>query len=521
MSSFKAMKTRLARKESARWAVDSNVGFLFTIVVVVMLLRFSIEIHTTISYDEATYANVGAEALAGDFSQRHSAVALDGSLIFPIFAAISSDFDTDSGLHMLSKILNIVTIFMVLYTTLRLFDLRAAIIAVTFFGLSSMSFKLSNLAVADSLALPLLAIALYIGIVSAWYETHEAQRVRLLFSGALAGAAVLTKFLAVFFIPAWFLSLVAVYTYRKQDGFLEFNALLSFSVIVGGYMLFNPATVNALLENGFLLNVIPTDVPSIMMQIIRDGGVLIILGILGGVVLTFKGLRTGNWQQRIVYMFIAPLLLVAIHALLLYQIVTLNAHALWIYLIYAGIFLAPLAGYAADKIVLRLMHTRHQNRSLALVGMFATIILVSIFVEYTLDSYWGFYHSWPNVADTVEFLQDYGITDETRILAENAEVYEYYLDMGAADRDVWSNTFNMSFAGVEGLEAMQIAIALGFFDLVILDDFATPEKNADIRTTLQTYNYTLAYSQKAQSLSTGQQAAVEVYTKAKGALDDS
>jgi hypothetical protein len=173
-----------------------------------------------------------------------------------------------------------------------------------------------------------------------------------------------------------------------------------------------------------------------------------------------------------------------------------------------------LAGFALTQIIHK-SRQRDQNKTAfyRLAAALTIFIMLAWFVEYGLGRNWGFQHSWPNVRNVVNYLGSQEITLDTRILAEQSAVYEYYFDFGSNDRNVWSNTFYMEYRGFTGEEAMLAGIRDQYFDYVILDDYYTPEKNRQLEAALRAAGYTISYREpEPQELSTAQIISARVYS---------
>jgi hypothetical protein len=175
--------------------------------------------------------------------------------------------------------------------------------------------------------------------------------------------------------------------------------------------------------------------------------------------------------------------------------------------------IAPLAGYLCGQAVARVRDIDGPwSLPARLIGLAGTVAIVALGLNYAVARNQGFQRSWPDVSGTVAYLREAGIQPGEPVLAAGSQVYEYYLDLGAAHRDMWSNTWYLRYDGHEGLDAMRRAAADRYFTWVILDSYYTPEIDRALEPDLLSAGYRLVYSDP-QHLSTGIDADLRVYQR--------
>lgn len=510
-------------------AADSAGGagrewLLFALLLVVaFLIRFSLEPANTIFYDEAVNATLGAEVLAGDFSQNATAWTF-GSYLYPLTAGTADAIGGDVGLRLWSAALGMVMLLGVFGTTRRLFGLRAALWAALLFGLAGGSIGLGQMAVYDSLSAPLLSLAL-LCMVNAAFAEGRAMRVYLLAAGVLYSLSALSKYIALLYFPALFLAGIALFLAGftlflgrerpLQQLFMWFVPVVT--LILGAYLLLNHEALLFMLANSGTLLRVESNRSEIVWTIVAEIGPLL-PAVLAGVwfVRTSDAYRGGERPRwiRVVLPLLILALLLAVFTAPLYQIVSRNIQSLWKHLVFASLFLAPLAGFGIERMTQVVRQPGRRGLALRLGYALVLVLAVGSFVKAGLDRNWGLQHSWPNASGAIEYLRGADWNLDMRVLAEQAAVYEYYFDLGPNDRDVWSNTFYMEYRELRGLDAMLKGIEDRYFTHVILDDYYTPEKNQAIEAALQQHGYVEVYRDPVpQELSTGQTIEIRIYER--------
>lgn len=494
-----------------------EVVVFLLLLVVTFLLRFSVEPFNTLFYDEAVNATLGREILGGDFSQNATAWTF-GSYLYPFTAAIANQLGGEVGLRLLSAVLSTISTGLVFFTALRLFNAHTALWAMALFGLAGGSISLGQIAVYDTLGLPFLALALFF-IVSSVFEQGPKQIVFLIAAGVAASLSVLSKYIGVLFLPTLFLVGLTLYLSRQQSIRSLFLIFAPVSMaILGTYFLLNREALISLLTNRNTLLFVPEDRLFIMRTVILEiGGLALgaVVGLYFAYQKAFSQPERPSPLARRLLLVLAPVLFAAMFAAPLYQMLSENIQSLWKHNIYTSVFLTPLAAYALANLIPLIRSDRFRTRvSLRIVYALAVFSFLYWFVNTGLDRNWGLQHSWPNISGALQYLKTQTIDLDTRILAEQSAVYEYYFDLGANDRDVWSNTFYMEYRDLQGLDAMLKGIADHYFDYVILDDYYTPDENPVLEQALAENGYSVVFREAdPQSLSTGQIANIRIFAK--------
>jgi hypothetical protein len=243
-------------------------------------------------------------------------------------------------------------------------------------------------------------------------------------------------------------------------------------------------------------------------------GVVVLIALAGMLQFSKTSVGSPGYRAGWAIFFAAiliPFLTLTLLAAPVYHLVEENIRSLWKHLVYSLIFLSPLAGYGLASIVRQ--YRLYQGRGaiyFRVGGAAITIACLVWFVDHSLDRNWGLHHSWPNVTGVVEYLESERLTKDSHVLAEGAQIYEYYFDFGLKDRDTWNNTWYMEYKGRQGTEAMTAAITDREFDFVVLDGYYNPGSTQDLELASIMAGYTLGY-EESQKLSSGDNIHLRVY----------
>jgi 4-amino-4-deoxy-L-arabinose transferase-like glycosyltransferase len=493
-------------------------GVFALLVVVIFLLRFTGESFNTVFYDEAVNATLGQEIWAGDFSQNATSWTF-GSYMYPFLAGAVNQLAGETGLRLLSATLSTLSAVLVFFITHRLFTINAALWAMALFGLSGGSISLGQLAVYDTLGLPLMAGAL-LSIVQSAFANGRGRGRWLVVAGMLFSLSVLAKYIGILFLPALLLAAVMLYLAREDVPSILplFTVFLLVVVsILGLYFALNFDALLSLLTERNTLLYVASDRRSIVDTFIIEAGIILPLALLGMLFLRsapfYRHGRRSTDQVKLLTVLL-PVFFVTTFAPQLYQVYSENIQSLWKHTVYTAAFLTPLAGFALIRLTQKSQERdQHGTRIYRVAVALAIFAMLAWFIEYGLGRNWGFQNSWPNARNVVNYLRAQDISLDTRILAEQSAVYEYYFDFGPNDRDVWSNTFYMEYRGLQGEEAMIGGIQDHFFDYVILDDYYTPDTNRKLEAALRAAGYSVSYQEpEPQELSTDQVISARVFT---------
>jgi hypothetical protein len=436
-----------------------------------------------------------------------------GSYIYPLIAALLNYGAGEAGLRMLSAVLSTAAAVAVYRATVRLFDSESAFWAMLIFGMTAISIDMGQFAVYDAPLVLLIAGALFFVIRAA--EAERGEHGFLLVAAACAALGVLTKYIGALYLPT--IIFVAAICYLRQGRPL-WPILTSFvlpaTALVGAYVWVNSGDLVMLLSGE--AGVDPGVRAQIWADIWAEIGVTSLLAIASLGLLIWRGLGSARREptpRRILWAVLIAGLAVSIFAAPIYHLALANIHSAWKHSVYTLIFIAPLVGYLCAQIVGAVRGIEGSwSLPVRLIGLAVTVVIVSLGLNYAMGRNNGFQRSWPNVGGAVSYLREAGLQPGQPVLAAGSQVYEYYLDMGAANRDMWSNTWYLRYQDLQGLDAMRAAVADHHFAWVILDDYYTPEIDRALDPDLLAAGYRLRYSDRQQT-SIGIEALIRIYQK--------
>jgi|GEM_PF-986354 len=492
--------------------ISRHVILACVLLALTFVLRFDGKPLNTIFYDEAIYATMGREMLAGDFSQ-HPITWTYGSALYPAVASISNMMGGENGLRLLSAVLSTTTAICIFLTTLRLFGKDAALWAAALFALAGTSIGLGQMAVYDSLSVPLLAIALLCLVYSAYH--YQWTTYLLLIAGCSAGLAVLAKYTAGLLLPPLLLVGVMIYLARGRSIFNLIVLVFPIVLILLQYIVMNFADLMQLVAATSDITKAGTGHGIIAWTILAQVGPILAVGALSILILPYAPFYRKHitFPNSLLHALVITCLAVSLTAVPLYHLLSGTTQSLWKHTVYMLVFFAPLAGYGLDTLIRYYQKSARKFRPIMrLSWAMVTLVVTLLYLHLSLNMNWGLRHSWPNVTQAVSYLSTYNWTRDTRLLAEQSAVYEYYFDLGAFDRSVWTNTFYMEYGGLTGADAMTAAIDDHYFDLVILDDYYTASINHSLEEALLKSGYTLVYRDaQPQALTTSQSIIIRIY----------
>lgn len=492
--------------------VQSRISLEAGLVILLLGLTFALRI-TNLNYnipfvDEAIYATVGEEILAGQDLQVASAWMF-GSYFYPIAAYYSNEIAGLVGQRALSAVLSTTAALFVFLTAWRLFDLKSGIWALFLFGLSGSSISVGQFGTYDVMGLPFLAISLYCLVAAALTAHPRRQTVYLLLGGLTFSLSFLGKYIALLYLPT--LVLIGAVLFRNQGKSLRplFDRFLALiAVLIGAYVLYFLFDLANVLkgENSSQL----ADRLIILQVIAEENGLAFVLAGVGTVAAAAPFLRRAVSQRdRLLLVSAALALFAATMALPAYHVMSSNIRALEKHTVYALIFLSPLAGFGLATIIRHVQGLK--RRRVQVAGALLTIGALMWVVNYALDRNWGFQNSWPNVSDAIQYLREHGVNENSLVLASGSAIYEYAFDFNIwSNRNIWYSTWYMKYKDIEGVEAMKLAIADRAVDYVILDDYYTPEMNAVLEPLLEAAGYRLDW-QEALELGSGDTIRVRIF----------
>jgi hypothetical protein len=112
------------------------------------------------------------------------------------------------------------------------------------------------------------------------------------------------------------------------------------------------------------------------------------------------------------------------------------------------------------------------------------------------------------------YLRNSGLNENSRVLAEGMDIYEYYFDFGADDRQVWNNFWYMDYGGISGQEGALAAIRDHVLDFVIVEDYYLAGIRERVIPILKESGYVVGWEEK-QELRSGGTIILQVFIKGK------
>ena len=285
-----------------------------------------------------------------------------------------------------------------------------------------------------------------------------------------------------------------------------------------------PELVRVFTEQGFSL----VSRSLILESLGREIGLVALLALVGLVLLVNLISKGGNrdltpliWDgvPRLVSRFsryqvpvLLTLLILAWMAAPLQHLITANGRSLWKNCAYSLIFLSPLAGYCVATIV-KLLRPRGLMANLP--GVFLLCAGFYYFADQSMDSNWSFQRSWPNTESEITYLRESGLDQNSRVLAEGMDIYEYYFDFGVTDREVWNSFWYMEYGGLSGQEGALAAIRDHALDFVIVDNYYYPGIRERVDPILAEAGYIVGW-QEEQILRSGETVLLQVFVRGDG-----
>lgn len=487
--------------------------------------------YNTLFEDEAINAVVGKDLLGGIYSR--NAISFHfGSYLYPALSAIINKAGGVTAIRLASAVLMCLTTAFIYFTTRKLFGRKASLFGMMLFSFSGIILNLGQLAVYDSLALPFLAASLFLLVTASTSQQHQEHLI--LASSACAILATLSKYIGLIYLPALFLTALALFWLKGAPLRQVLVTLFKYFVlpIVQALSVYAAFYWNELTqvfqEQGFSLA--PR---SLILKIIgQEIGFILPLALIGLVLLVFafthdRNLNSQpslwseksqiNWHKlpRASHILIFALFFILLCAWLaapLQHLLSANARSLWKNCAYSLIFLSPLAGYCLAEVV---QFLRSRNLTVNVIGILSLCAGTFYFANKALDSNWSFHRSWPNTEEAIAYLRKAGLDENSRVLAEEMDVYQYYFASEIDNSQVWNNFWYMEYGGVSGAEGALAAIRDGALDFVIIDDYYFPGIRERVTPVLAESGYVLDWQNK-QTLRSGETILLQIFIPGKG-----
>lgn len=495
----------------------STVAILAAIVLfAVFLSRVADPGYNTAFVDEAIYLSIGQRVLQGNFYD-NALQWLFGSYLYPVLVALANNlFDAGLiGARILSALLSTAATLSIFLLTRRLFHDIAALLAMLFFGFAGVSMFVGTLATYDSLGIALLATAAALLAYGLTSNNPRAQRRYYFLAALLFTASVLSKYIALAFLPSLGL-LMGLYLLEKrwsQLWRLSLYFILPVGLLFGLYcwMTFEHL---AIFFAEFGKHSVETASRPAILELMSDSiRVPLLLGLIG----VASGFRCASRWQRVAVLILlaAGLTLPVMHFL------TANMRSLDKSLVYALLFIAPLAGVGTYQLWGWFQRHIHGRFSHGLVFALCSLYLLLAFQVWQ-DQFWGLQRSWPDAGPVLAFLAEVPVSPETHILAEGGPIYDYHLDWG--NQTNLLNTWDLHFryGDAQGEAAMALAVAEQHFDYLIFDGYFTPELNDRLKAIAWQAGYEVVFSQvvRVRNKTAEQEIFLEVYAAQSEAISE-
>jgi 4-amino-4-deoxy-L-arabinose transferase-like glycosyltransferase len=433
--------------------IDTPVVLSGVVLGLLVLLHLSnLSTHTAF-YDEALYTVIGRKLL--QHVPQYPAVRwITGSDLYPLIAGLASSV-FDAGLYgarLVSVACSTGAALAVALLTGRLFNKTAALLALMVFGFAGVSQLVGQLATYDGLGIAALAGAtalLVYGLTTA--DRQSQQRYLLLAAGCFA-LSVLSKYVALMFIPVVLMLVVLLVDYKDRPRarrILQYF-LLPAGVILGAYILFYHEDLAVLVTTVQEHTWQPATRLEILQTMLQDGGIVGLLGLLGSIHLARSRHRARG----------TILLLCWLAALVFptYHLLTGNIRSLDKHIAYALVFLAPLAGWGVvqtlDWIAQRV--PRPGRQALATLGV---ILLLLGAIQVELNRGAGLVHSWPDKQATLDYLRTLAVPPGTHVLAEGSDIYTLALGWETSVDPISTWDTGFTHGGATGVAAMKAGLA--------------------------------------------------------------
>ncbi len=515
-------------KDDLRLQIDLETLLFLFVLGLILLIRVTNLNYNSLFVDEAANLLGGHDLLIGRFD-RSITTWFGGSYLYPLIVTFADSLGGVWGARLVSAILTTLTAVFVYLAAQKLFGRRPAFWAMTIFGLTGASISLGQMAVYDVLCLPFLALAFYL-LVEAVHREGRSERNYLLAAGLSYAVAVLGKYTAIFYLPALGLFASALYEAQsRRHGIPRLVGwfLLPAGLLLGAYVFhyFNDLVL-VFSSQGFQA----ATRLEVLQVIWEEAGVAVLLAVTGVGMLFLFATRIAQTDPapllRTITGYIRPrrrftltaailaavILVIAFLALPLFQLASANIRSLWKNVVSSLIFLSPFAGYAVETAIRRFLSFSSTNTlRFRLLGTALTVLGLFFHANYAINRNWGFQNSWPDISGAVDYIKSNGFGKDSRMLVEGGAAFEYYFGTGRQAGGVWADTWYMSYAGLQGVDAMKTAIRDRGLDFVVLSSHDTPELTSQLVTALREAGYRVGY-EDLQRLSVGVRR-VQVYVK--------
>jgi putative flippase GtrA len=466
----------MAERTSAQVSVRELPWPLFLVLAVQVLLSLRLVWSNTPFLDEATYLYVGSQELShwihgvpvNDFQQ----VLSGAPVVYPPLAAMVNAAGGLAAARLLSLAFMVGTTALLYFTTKRLFDARAAILAAALFAALAGTQFLSALATFDAMSLFLLVLAAYmaVGRPNA-YDTLTDVACSTVIAAFLLALANADKYTTALWDPvivglACCAPPMVGYPWRYGVG-----RALRFSVTVATFLVIGIAVGKAKYVHGILSTTVARSGGQIGMHqaasaVLHDAwnwvGVVIVLTVVGAVVLVVSRQRFPKAAAGSLAV-LAVLLVFAAVAAPLNQARIGTAVSLHKHVIFGAWFGCILAGYGLSRLF----------RARVLIGACAGALALGLATANAATAS-GFY-DWPteNPAFVTALKKIVQPGEEKYLISGYADIPGYYagdvLSIQWKEAGQYSYTDPQTGAHYLNGPAFADAIRHRVFKLIILD----------------------------------------------------
>lgn len=506
-----------------------ELGVIITLLFGLLVMQINSINYNTLFLDEAINVVIGGEFIHGDQS-RNAMTFHFGSYLYPLISALANMAGGVFAIRLTSTILICLASVLVYFTTRKLFGRRAGLFSLILFSFSGSILNLGQLAVYDPLALFLLA-ASYLLMVTAVTSDHAQGRL-LLASALCAVVCTLAKYIGLIHLPALVMTALLLFWFKGIPVRQALPVLTKYFILPVIYALilyglyYRHELPQVFQEQGFS----PASPALVLGYIIQEMGILTVLAFAGMAFFFFTVVRNRhqdpqttigrewhrfNWNAlpRLSQMAFVFLLLIVFCTWLaspLQQWLTANSRSLWKNCAYSLVFLAPPAGYCIAAITESLRSRR--ERFIGNLGFVIACLFFLYLANKALDTNWAFQKSWPNTEGAVAYLREAGLNNQSRVLVEDMDVYEYYFAPEIDNRQVWNNFWYMEYGAVSGQEGALAAIRDRAFDFIIVNNYYFPGIRERIGPLLAEADYMVGW-QEIQRLRDGGTVLLQIFIR--------
>lgn len=431
--------------------------------ILVVQFLLSLRLHNSAFQDEALYIYGGSQIIGHVLHHRQMFENFDTYFSgTPEFIPVILGALNSVGGLALARLFS--TIWMLIATICcysvggRLFGRRSGTFAAALFGSSASVLFVARMATYDASSLGFLSVATFMSVRAA--ERRRGGSAFLV--GVLLVMAVLAKYAAGLFVPSVLGLLVLQSVHRGGwKRAVSRGALAAVGCTVGVgivYLALGSSLLHGIESTTTARKtVVLTPAMTILTEAGRLGGLVLALS-LAGLAIVVRRHRPSRALVALL-LFVTGLLPPAYHAYT-GENVSLSKH-----IAFGLFFAAPLAG-----VVVARMAGRSWNR-LDLQRAFPALAVCLIVLGIGVTQSSQLHNGWPDSTPMVAVLRSQIRPDNSRILVEEPEVPRYYLQHLVAPWE-WTGLtwFQYKQNGVllQGAPAFRAAIAVGYFDLVVL-----------------------------------------------------